>query len=85
MSGRLLIGNVRGFYAALGIELPTSAAHDVSVRCFANPDAHAHGHCHPLVLGEPRQWRPAGLVTRAAAVMTRHSCADSHRTRRSTC
>ena len=47
MSGTLPCGDVHGFYAALGIELPDQAAHDASVRCFANPDAHAHGDRHP--------------------------------------
>ena len=35
--------DVRGFYAALGIELPGWAGRNVSVRCFADPDSHAHG------------------------------------------
>jgi hypothetical protein len=35
-------GDVRSFYAALGIELPAWAQRDATVRCFANPDAHAH-------------------------------------------
>lgn len=33
----------RGFYAALGIELPGWAHTEAPVRCFADPDAHAHG------------------------------------------
>jgi hypothetical protein len=35
-------GDVRGFYAALGIELPGWAQRNATVRCFANPGAHAH-------------------------------------------
>lgn len=34
--------DVRGFYAALGIELPGWAGANANVRCFADPDAHAH-------------------------------------------
>jgi hypothetical protein len=33
----------RGFYAALGIELSGWAHTEAPVRCFADPDAHAHG------------------------------------------
>ncbi len=35
-------GDVRSFYAALGIELPGWAQRNATVRCFANPEAHAH-------------------------------------------
>jgi len=35
--------DVRGFYAALGIELPGWSSANVNVRCFADPDAHDHG------------------------------------------
>lgn len=35
-------GDVRGFYAALGVQLPGWAQTEASVRCFANPDAHQH-------------------------------------------
>jgi hypothetical protein len=35
-------GDVRSFYAALGIELPAWAQGNANVRCFADPDAHAH-------------------------------------------
>jgi hypothetical protein len=34
-------GDVRGFYAALGIELPGWAHTEAPVRCFVDPDAHA--------------------------------------------
>src|SRR5436305_5614316 len=54
-------GDVRGFCAALGIDLPAAAGRDVSVRCFADPDAHAHGDRHAscsvsLVSGAWRCW-----------------------------
>jgi hypothetical protein len=39
--------DVRGFYAALGIELPGWAQTEASVRCFADPDAHRHGDRDP--------------------------------------
>jgi hypothetical protein len=39
--------DIRGFYAALGIPLPGWACGDVSVRCFADPDAHARGDRDP--------------------------------------
>lgn len=34
--------DVRAFYAALGIELPGWSQRNVTVRCFADPGAHAH-------------------------------------------
>ena len=40
-------GDVRGFYAALGVPLPGWARSEAPVRCFANPDAHAHHDQHP--------------------------------------
>lgn len=40
-------GDVRGFYAALGMPLPGWAHTEAPVRCFANPDAHAHHDRHP--------------------------------------
>jgi hypothetical protein len=39
--------DIRGFYAALGIPLPGWAGTDVSVRCFADPEAHARGDRDP--------------------------------------
>ena len=47
MSSTLPGADVRGFYSALGIELPGWARHEASVACFANPDAHAHGDRDP--------------------------------------
>ena len=43
MTGALPGADVRGFYQALGIELPGGAQHEAPVRCFADPDAHARG------------------------------------------
>ncbi|MFZ0382058.1 MAG: toprim domain-containing protein [Solirubrobacteraceae bacterium] len=40
-------GDARGFYAALGVTLPGWAHTEASVRCFTNPDAHAHEDQHP--------------------------------------
>ena len=39
--------DIRGFYTALGIPLPSWAGADVSVRCFAEPEAHARGDRDP--------------------------------------
>ncbi len=47
MSGTLPGADVRGFYQALGIELPGWAQREASVGCFANPDAQAHGDRDP--------------------------------------
>ncbi len=38
---------MRGFYAALGVQLPGWAQREAPVRCFADPDAHAHEDRHP--------------------------------------
>ena len=40
-------GDVRGFYAALGIELAGWAHTEAPVRCFTNPEAHAHHDRNP--------------------------------------
>ena len=40
-------GDVRGFYAALGVPLPGWAHTEAPVRCFTNPDAHAQHDQHP--------------------------------------
>ena len=39
--------DIRGYYAALGIQLPPRAQTEASVRCFANPDAHRRGDHDP--------------------------------------
>jgi hypothetical protein len=38
---------VRGFYAALGIDLPAWAQREAPLRCFANPEAHSNGDRSP--------------------------------------
>jgi hypothetical protein len=35
-------GDIRSFYAAIGIELPQWSGLNATTRCFANPDMHAH-------------------------------------------
>lgn len=40
-------GGTRAFYANLGIELPERFQREAPVRCFARPDAHAHGDRSP--------------------------------------
>jgi len=39
--------DIRGYYQALGIELPGWAKTEASVRCFADPDAHSRGDRDP--------------------------------------
>jgi hypothetical protein len=39
--------DIRGYYQALGIELPGWARTEASVRCFADPDAHRRGDRDP--------------------------------------
>jgi len=39
--------DIRGYYAALGIQLPGSAHTEASIRCFADPDAHRRGDRDP--------------------------------------
>lgn len=41
------LADTRAFYAALGIELPAWSQREAPVRCFAQPDAHAHGDRSP--------------------------------------
>ena len=47
MSGTLPGGDVRGFYRALGVELPGWAEREAPVGCFADPGVHAHGDRDP--------------------------------------
>ena len=42
MTRRRRGGDVRGFYLALGVELPGWVHTEAPVRCFADPDAHQH-------------------------------------------
>ena len=39
--------DIRGYYAALGVPLPSWAPIEASVRCFADPDAHRRGDHDP--------------------------------------
>ncbi len=39
--------DIRGYYQALGIELPGWASTEASVRCFASPDGHRRGDRDP--------------------------------------
>ena len=47
MSGTLPGADVRGFYTALGVELPGWAKREAPVVCFADPGSHAHGDRDP--------------------------------------
>ena len=47
MNATQLGGDARGFYAALEVPLPPWAHTEAPVRCFTNPDAHAHHDQHP--------------------------------------
>ena len=47
MNGTEPGGDVRGFYAALGVPLPAWAHTEAPVRCFADPDAHRHEDRNP--------------------------------------
>ena len=39
--------DIRGFYAALGVQLPASSTIEAPTRCLANPEAHRHGDRNP--------------------------------------
>ena len=69
MSGTLAGADVRGFYRALGIELPAWALQEASVACFADPDAHAHGDRDPScsVNVETGAWRCWGCGAKGGA------------------
>ena len=47
VTGTLRGADVRGFYRALGVELPGWAEREAPVGCFADPSAHAHGDRDP--------------------------------------
>src|ERR1700689_3793711 len=47
MTQTLAGANIRGYYAALGIQIPGWARTEAAVRCFADPDAHHHGDRNP--------------------------------------
>jgi hypothetical protein len=63
------VADVRGFYAALGIELPAWAQRNATVRCFSNPDAHAREDRSPScsVSLEHGAWRCWGCGTQGGA------------------
>jgi hypothetical protein len=62
-------GDVRGFYAALGIELPAWSQLNATVRCFADPEAHAHQDRNPScsVSLEHGAWRCWGCGAKGGA------------------
>ena len=45
-TGSLVSADVRGFFAAMGVELP-GGGENVSVQCFADPEAHSNGDRRP--------------------------------------
>ncbi len=47
MTQTLAGADIRGYYAALGIQIPGWARTEASVRCFADPDAHRRGDRDP--------------------------------------
>ncbi|MGC9222247.1 MAG: hypothetical protein ACP5H2_13075, partial [Solirubrobacteraceae bacterium] len=61
--------DIRGYYEALGIELPEWAQHEATVRCFAEPGAHRRGDHHPScsVNLEHGAWRCHGCGARGGA------------------
>lgn len=62
--------DVRGFYAALGVELPNRpGAADVAVRCFANAEGHRHGDRNPScsVSVESGAWHCHGCTASGGA------------------
>jgi hypothetical protein len=47
MTQALAGADIRGYYAALGIQIPGWARTEASIRCFAGPDAHQRGDRDP--------------------------------------
>jgi hypothetical protein len=76
VSGTLPGADVRGFYRALGVELPAWAAREAPAGCFANPDAHAHGDRHPCcsVNLESGTWRCWGCGAAGGAYDAALAC-----------
>jgi hypothetical protein len=64
VTGALPGADVRGFYQALGIELPGGAQHEAPVRCFADPDAQRARGPRPVLRDEYRDRRAALLGVR---------------------
>ena len=84
MSGTLAGADVRGFYRALGIELPAWTLPEASVACFADPDAHAHGDRDPSCsVNVRRAHGAAGGAAPKAARLTRRAHAAWTPARRS--
>jgi len=77
--------DIRGYYTALGIELPAWSQDQGSVRCFADPESHSHGDRNPscsisLTTGA---WKCHGCGS-TAAPMTPRSPKTTRRAQRST-
>ena len=64
MSGTLPGADVRGFYRALGVELPGWAKREAPVGCFADPGRARARRPRPVLLGERRVGRVALLGVR---------------------
>jgi hypothetical protein len=47
MTQTLACADIRGYYAALGIQIPGWARTEASIRCFAGADAHQRGDRDP--------------------------------------
>jgi len=76
VSGTLPGADVRGFYQALGIELPGWARREASVACFSDPDAHAHADRDPScsVNVETGAWHCWGCGARGGAYDAALAC-----------
>jgi hypothetical protein len=61
--------DIRGYYAALGVQIPGWARTEASVRCFADPDAHRRGDRDPScsVNLEHGAWHCHGCGARGGA------------------
>ena len=57
-------GDVRGFYARLGVEIPDWATVEAAVSCFADPGRAQEPGPLEVLLGEPRERRVALLGVR---------------------
>jgi hypothetical protein len=72
-------GDVRPFYAALGIELPQWSGQNATTSCFANPDLHAHEDRTPScsVSLEHGAWRCWGCGASGGAYDAALACGHS--------
>lgn len=61
--------DIRGYYTALGMDLPSWARTEASVRCFADPDAHNRGDRDPScsVNLEHGAWHCHGCAAKGGA------------------